>query len=1232
MHLLATRPGAIVDGEEAVDLAQSPGDIVVLSAADTEIACLAAAQSRLPPEAPTLRLANLLRLGHPLSVDLHVDRVVAKARLVVVRLLGGRAYWRYGIERVAETCRARGIPLVVLPGDDREDPSLEGLSSVAPAERARLWSHLSAGGVDNAGGFLAAAAALIGQGAEPPPPTPVPACGIHRAAPADGRPRALVTFYRALVLAGGTETIDALCDTLEAEGLAPTALWVPSLKDEAARAAIAAAPGGPPAIVLNLTGFAVGSPEGERRATPFDRFDCPVLQLVLSGETEAAWRDGTRGLSPKDLAMNVALTEIDGRILTRAVAFKAETRWDARTECTIAGYRPLTDRLEFAAALAAGWVRLRMTPPDGRRVALILANYPSRDGRLANGVGLDTPASAVAILQAMAAEGYPVSGAPEDAAALMALLQAAPTNAPGSADRPGGETLPLAEYEAAFASLPEAVQAQVVGRWGPPAADPAVRDGAFRLALHRLGGTVIGIQPTRGYELDPKETYHAPDLPPPHAYLAFYAWLRRVFGAQAVVHVGKHGNLEWLPGKALALSSDCLPDAILGPVPQLYPFIVNDPGEGSQAKRRTAAVVIDHLTPPLARAGSHAGLAELEALVDEAYEAAALDPRRLAPLRERILEIAAASGLDHDLGLAGLAPDEALARIDGHLCELKEMQIRDGLHVFGTSPAGALRSELLLALLRTARGDGQGGNAGILQALAADLGLDPDPAARPLAEPWAGPRPAVLGPERGWRSTGDTIERLEALALRLVSGEAACDPAWRRTASVLRSARERIGPALDACGRAEMAALLAGLAGRFVAPGPSGAPTRGRPEVLPTGRNFFSVDSRAVPTPAAWRLGWHSASLLVERHAQEEGDWPRAMALSVWGTSNMRTGGDDVAQALALMGVQPRWDEATGRVIGFEILPASVLGRPRVDVTIRVSGFFRDAFPSQMDLLDSAARAVAALDEPEEDNPLAARVRAETAALVGAGMEPMAAARIAGHRVFGSKPGAYGAGLQALIDSGAWDRRADLAEAFLEWGGHAYGGGAQGVTARDALARRLAQVDAVIHNQDNREHDLLDSDDYYQFEGGLAATVEHLSGRAPAVWHNDHSRPDRPVVRSLSEEIARVVRGRATHPRWIAGVMRHGYKGAFEMAATVDYLFAFAATTEAVKSHHFDAVFEAYLQDEAVRGFLLYANPAAAREIAERFVEAQRRGLWTPRRNAAGPLAEALAAGRRDIA
>ncbi|TCA11728.1 cobaltochelatase subunit CobN, partial [Rhizobium leguminosarum bv. viciae] len=1041
-------------------------------------------------------------------------------------------------------------------------------------------------------------------------------------------PTVAISFYRALVQSGETGPIEALVEALAALGLRPLPVFAYSLKDPISTGILESVFSAlKPDVVINTTGFAVSAPGADRQPTVLEANEAIVLQAILSASSKEAWAASPQGLSPRDLGMNVALPEVDGRVLARAVSFKTAARYDALVETNIVASQADAGRVRYTAELAANWARLRKTFAGDRRIALVMANYPNRDGRLGNGVGLDTPAGTVEVLRAMRSAGYPVAEIPADGDALIRHLMEGPTNS-GSDGKIIRETLSLSLYNSFLESLPSKIQDEVRARWGDPEDDPYFRESVFALPFARFGEVLVGIQPARGYNIDPKESYHSPDLVPPHGYLAFYAFLRREFGAHAVIHMGKHGNLEWLPGKALALSESCYPEAILGPLPHLYPFIVNDPGEGTQAKRRSAAVIIDHLTPPLTRAESYGPLKDLEALVDEYYEASGGDPRRIRLLSRQILELVADIGLDRDAGIAsGESEGEALKKLDAYLCDLKEMQIRDGLHVFGVSPEGRLLTDLTVALARVPRGLGEGGDASLQRAIAADAGLGGgvrgassfDPLDTDMAAVWAGPRPDILADvlDAPWRTNGDTVERIELLSAKFVSGESKCPEDWKATRAVLSEIEIRLKPSILACGPAEIEGLLKGLDGRFVAPGPSGAPTRGRPDVLPTGRNFYSVDSRAVPTPAAYELGKKSAELLVRRYVQDHGEWPVSFGLTAWGTSNMRTGGDDIAQALALIGVKPLWDMSSRRVTGYEIIPPAMLGRPRVDVTLRISGFFRDAFPEQIALFDKAIRAVGALEEDEADNPIATRMRGEAARLGAVGLDEVSAKRRAGYRVFGSKPGAYGAGLQALIDEKGWERRADLAEAYLVWGSYAYGAGEEGRAERGLFEERLRSVQAVIQNQDNREHDLLDSDDYYQFEGGMAAAAEQLAGARPSIYHNDHSRPENPVIRSLEEEIGRVVRGRVVNPKWIAGVMRHGYKGAAEIAATVDYLFAFSATTGAVGAHHFEAVYQAFVADAGVRDFMIEKNPAAYNEMKERLLEAIDRSLWTPRSNSA---------------
>ncbi|MBB4504455.1 cobaltochelatase subunit CobN [Rhizobium johnstonii] len=1374
MHLLLAQQGTISDGEEAIDLGQTPGDILFLSAADSELAAIAAAH-RDRGAGPSLRLASLMSLKHPMSVDTYVERTARHAKLIIVRALGGASYFHYALEALHAAAARAGALIAVLPGDARPDAGLVPFSNIDLDDLNALWAYLIEGGDANARAFLDYAEATLSGAEKPAPAVPLMKAGIWwpgrgligveewrrvvaslQGAPLgvappsvlpdisptrgeirDERSRSIssaegtassnvsfvrspsdlpisplvgemsgrteggtknstqqaspivaISFYRALVQSGETGPIEALIEALMTLGLRPLPVFAYSLKDSVSTGILESVFSAlKPDVVINTTGFAVSAPGADRQPTVLEANEAIVLQAILSASSREAWLASSQGLSARDLGMNVALPEVDGRVLARAISFKTAARYDAAVETNIVASEPDAGRVRYTAELAANWARLRKTSAGDRRIALVMANYPNRDGRLGNGVGLDTPEGTIEVLRAMRAAGYPVADIPADGDALIRHLMEGPTNS-GSDGKIIRETLSLSLYNSFLESLPDKIQDEVRARWGNPQDDPYFREGVFALPFARFGEVLVGIQPARGYNIDPKESYHSPDLVPPHGYLAFYAFLRREFGAHAIIHMGKHGNLEWLPGKALALSESCYPEAILGPLPHLYPFIVNDPGEGTQAKRRSAAVIIDHLTPPLTRAESYGPLKDLEALVDEYYEASGGDPRRIRLLSRQILDLVTDIGLDRDAGIAkGESEGEALKKLDAYLCDLKEMQIRDGLHVFGVSPEGRLLTDLTVALARVPRGLGEGGDASLQRAIAADAGLDGgvrgippsvlpdisptrgeigkslglpdkepfedaapstheierglsssisplvgemsgrteggassfDPLDCDMAAVWTGPRSDVLADvlDAPWRTHGDTVERIELLAAKFVSSEMECPEDWKATRAVLSEIKTRLKPSILACGPAEIAGLLAGLDGRFVAPGPSGAPTRGRPDVLPTGRNFYSVDSRAVPTPAAYELGKKSAELLVRRYVQDHGEWPVSFGLTAWGTSNMRTGGDDIAQALALIGVKPLWDMSSRRVTGYEIIPPAMLGRPRVDVTLRISGFFRDAFPEQIALFDKAIRAVGALEEDEADNPIAMRMCGETARLGAAGLDEVSAKRRAGYRVFGSKPGAYGAGLQALIDEKGWERRADLAEAYLVWGSYAYGAGEEGKAERGLFEERLRSVQAVIQNQDNREHDLLDSDDYYQFEGGMAAAAEQLAGARPSIYHNDHSRPEKPVIRSLEEEIGRVVRGRVVNPKWIAGVMRHGYKGAAEIAATVDYLFAFSATTGAVGEHHFEAVYQAFVADPAVAGFMIEKNPAAFDEMRERLLEAIDRSLWTPRSNSA---------------
>ena len=955
-----------------------------------------------------------------------------------------------------------------------------------------------------------------------------------------------------------------------------------------------------------------------------------MIQALCVTTSRDRWSQSDMGLSPLDAAMQVAIPEFDGRIIGVPVSFKEPLgEGESQVGATVLHYRPDLERCARLARLAVRHARLRRLPRAQARVAIVLSSFPTKHARVGNAVGLDTPASALALLEALAAAGYGVEHPFAHGDALIHALIAAgghdqefltDEQLAGSPAR-----LPVPDYAEWFGSLPAELRDSVTETWGEAPGEWYVDDGDFVVAGLELGNVFVAIQPPRGYGENPVAIYHDPALAPAHHYLATYRWLDEVFGADAIVHLGKHGTLEWLPGKGLGLGPESAPDAALGDVPLFYPFVVNDPGEGVQAKRRAHAVIVDHLVPPMMRAETYDELARLEQLLDEYARCEALDPPKLPALAARIWTTLHDAELHRDLGLdASEQPDLAefgalIEHVDGYLCEIKDLQVRDGLHILGRAPEGEQLRGLLAAILRLGHGDEV---PGLRRAVGAAFGLD-EPAL--LAD--AGGRGAVAAealaarfPGPG-RSHGDLLDRLQDAQSALL--EAFEREGWRDPERVayetlgvadpgvvasLRWAAEDVLPRLLATPD-EIANLLGGLQGRHVPAGPSGAPTRGRADVLPTGRNFYAVDPKALPSELAYETGTRLADALLARELADRGTHPETVGMVVWGTAAMRTHGDDAGEILALLGVRPVWHPETRRVTGLEVVPLEALGRPRIDVTMRISGFFRDAFPGLIGLLDDAVTTVAALDEPPERNFVRKHALEDVERLT-AELGEAGAWRRATTRVFGTPPGSYGAGLLQLVDVRNWRDDADLAAVYEAWGGHAYGRGLDGVEARAAMREQFARIDVAVKNVDNREHDLLDSSDYYAEHGGMVAYARHLTGRSPRAVVGDSADPERVHARTLAEEARRVFRARVANPRWIASMIRHGYKGAFELSATVDYLFGYDATTGVVEDWMYETVAEKYVLDPETNAFMQRSNPWALRAIAERLLEAADRELW----------------------
>ncbi|MBO0684936.1 MAG: cobaltochelatase subunit CobN, partial [Candidatus Dormibacteraeota bacterium] len=941
-----------------------------------------------------------------------------------------------------------------------------------------------------------------------------------------GRPVVAIAFYRAHWMSGNLEFVDELCRAIDEAGGEPLAFFCYSLRDPgpdglpAAVAECLVAEGAAVAdCLLTTLSFAIASVQvdggtvaDDWRASGLERLGIPVVQAITCTSDRATWAAAASGLGPLDVAMQVALPEFDGRVVASPVCFKEEVEGLPR-------YVPDPERCRAVARLALAEARLRHLPNARKKVAVVLSSYPTRNARVGNAVGLDTPASALALLRRLDEEGYEVGPLPGDGDELVhSLIEAGVYDRDyltSAQMRAAPAFQPAEAYQHAFARLAASIQTGVEERWGTPPGRLYLHEGRLHFAGLRFGNVLLTVQPPRGFGENPVAIYHDPALPPTHHYVAFYRWLEEDFGAHAIVHLGKHGTAEWLPGKAVGLSRECFPEALLGSVPVVYPFVVNDPGEGVQAKRRGHAVIVDHLIPPMTRAETYGQLLELEQLMDEYYQVQTLDPSKLPRVQDRIWNLVRASSLDRDLGQAERPDnfDDFVLHMDGYLCELKDAQIRGGLHVLGSPPRGEQLVDLLVELTRRTN-EGVPGLRAMLEAGESRAALD---AAHERAR---GLVRAALELEVGEAST----------PLAPTGGTAGGDG----LEPALRYVRDSLAPRLERTTE-ELDHVVRALAGGFVPAGPSGAPTRGMAHVLPTGRNFYSVDPKSLPSPVAYEVGGELARALLDRYLKEEGAYPETVGIVVWGTAAMRTHGDDVAEVLHLLGVRPTWDEENRRVAGLEVVPLEELGRPRIDVTLRISGFFRDAFANLVHLVDQAVETVAHLPEPDDRNYVARHFRAERERKLRAGLSPQAAARTSLYRIFGSPPGSYGAGLLPLIDAGNWRGVEDLARAYETWGAHAYGRAEYGVDAVPEFRSRFAAIDVALKNQDNREHDVLDSDDYFQEHGGMVATVRALAGRAPRQYHGDSADPARVRVRDLGEEVRRVFRTRAVNPRWIEG-------------------------------------------------------------------------------------------------
>ncbi|TCL10190.1 cobaltochelatase CobN subunit [Shimia isoporae] len=1086
MHVVFRESHGLDEAETPIDLGQSPADLVVLSFSDSDLGAFAAGWHRAKGDLPTLRLANLTALKHPLSVDTYVEQTLSGAKAILIRLIGGISYWQYGIQQVQALCEKKGIALAVLPADGRPDERLDEVSTLPASTLHRLTHLCDTGGAIAAQAALAQLALAAGLYARPVPGskalpnhggwTPENGLTDPLADRSPNKPLVAITFYRAYVSAADTAPIEAMFAEFKARGFDVVGLFAPSLKvPESAQWLAQTLSALSPVAIVNATSF---SGKGDDGTSPLDATDAPVFQVALSTSRKKAWAEAERGLAPADLAMHVVLPEVDGRLFAGVSSFKEPGKKDAALEYSRFAHRAVPDRVSAIVSKVERWVRLGKQENEDKQIACVLSTYPGKDWNMAHAVGLDPLASVDAILEDLSQAGFQLD--PEKSANLENRLLE--------------ETLAwsLTDYQKALEVLPPSLAKALESAWGAPENDPRFSAGAFHFHAVQSGNALIALQPERGSDQLREDEYHDLSRVPRHSYVAFYLWIRQELEIDALVHIGAHGTLEWLPGKSVALSGECWPEALIGDLPVIYPFIVNDPGEAAQAKRRINALTLGHVPPPLKTSATPERFARLETLLDEFSNADGLDPKRRDRLQADIREEAEALGLQAELGLddaTSLA--EAITRIDTFVCDIKESQFGDGLHIFGRAPE----------------------HPG---------GFDAVPSAS-----------------------------------------------------------------------AERHALLRALSGKRIEAGPSGSPYRGRQDVLPTGRNLYTTDPRSVPSRSAYAQGVKLAEELVRRHLQEEGDYPKNLIVDLWGSATMRTAGEEFAMALHLLGAKPVWDQGSERVSGVEILPIALMERPRIDVTLRVSGLFRDVFPTLSTLFGQAVKALAERDEATDWNPFAGRVTAP--------------------RVYGPAPGSYGLGIGHEIENYSEEGRKAAGEAWLDASSYALD---TGEITKDAEGIRalVGAADSFVHLQDLPETDVLIASDYAAHEAGFAA-AQAITGGSANLYHVDNTNPANPRARSLTEEIARVVHARATNPEWLAGMMRHRFRGGAEIAATLDHMAAFANLAGAVPPQLFDAYHDATLGSAEIVAFLERENPRALAAMRDRFAALHEAGLWITRRN-----------------
>ena len=1162
-----------------------------------------------------------------------------------------------------------GRPIYFESSIPEELAELMPTSGLTPAQYKVMSSYFALGTPDNYASMIKyIAREFFGADCEVPAPKPPAEDGffegglvlsdeeseaLKKQAAASKKPVIAIIIHHSQVMNGNTRHIEALIKLLREKGAVVLPMFTRMASDEDGRFGVTAAMDRwftyegkkLPDLFLVLTGFSLtrmsspgdGSEIFDRSI--FEGWNVPAMQVMTTRYSRHDYEELPYGLDSMGLSMYIFQPELDGQIITVPLGAQEEISEDGASRKV---FIPIEDRAKRIADLAVNWAVLSRKEPEEKKIAILFHCMPG-NCKIGVAEGLDTFESVRRIALQLKEKGIKTDFDMQSSQELADRLTSGLTNdlswlsEDAMLEKAAAKVGP--EYWTKwFDGLTPKMLSELSKRWGSRPGEPMVVGDSFVIPGLIFGNIFIGMQPARATGEKAAELYHSTDSTPPYSYIATYRWISEIFGADAVCHIGTHGSLEWLPGKEVGLSSSCYPDASLASIPNFYPYHIGIVGEGIQAKRRSWATLLDHIPPSLDEAGAYESLAVIDEALKEYSQAKQMRPAQVPSLAARVFELAEKANMTEDLGLTRedfeKDSEAVIDRIHIWMGDIKFSAVKDGLHIFGEVPSGKLYNNMLRMLVRVRNGNVPSLSDSILAAMGYDADrVKQDPA-------------AMFGLSSGLMLMDEATEASRRIMQRISDADfdtASIEPAVAAESfpgpkedlkTVLHFVCTEVKDRLDRC-TDEMTNLIAGLEGGFVPPSAGGNPTRGNVSILPSGRNFYAVDPAQIPSRAAFQMGKVLAEQMIARFKEDSEGFPESVAMVVWAGNTVKTVGEDFAECLYLMGVRPVYLGVSTTVLGVEPIPYEELGRPRIDVNLRISGLFRDMFPNLIKLMDQAVAKTAALDEPEDINYIKKHVREDMEKLISEGVPEEQARDEAYPRVFGCAPGCYGTGVAKLIDSKQWNDFHDIAKVFETWSSYVYSSKEHGVRHTESFRQKMSKVSVTIKNESQAEYDMLDSDDFYGYHGGLAAYVRDASGNKPLSITGHTDDPDRPVTRDINRETARIVRSRLLNPKWIEGLQRHGFKGAQEIALAVDHFFGWDATAGTAKDWMYQAMAERYMFDEELREWMQSVNKWSVLSVSERLLEASRRGMWnadpdtikkleTIYMNAEGSIEEAL--------